>query len=129
VLEGRADYVLGSRFLGTRTGMAAHRSLTNRALSALMGTITGVPTTDAQTGFRAFSARALEVARIRHDYNHAQVLTLALWGAGIDPVEVPISYRRRAHGRSFVRHGEYVRRVGPAMVAEWRVARARRARA
>ena len=44
--------------------------------------------TDGQTGYRAFSCRALEVAEIRHDYNYAQVLTLSLWGAGIEPVEV-----------------------------------------
>ena len=32
--------------------------------------------TDGQTGFRAFSRRALECAEIIHDYNYAQVLTV-----------------------------------------------------
>ncbi len=126
ILAGHADYVLGSRFLGSRDGMAWHRALFNRWLSRLVGLLTGVHTTDAQTGYRAFSARAVQSARIRHDYNSAQVLTLSLWGAGIDPVEVPIDYRRRAHGRSFIRHGEYLRRVTPAIVAEWRESRLRR---
>jgi hypothetical protein len=79
--------------------------------------------TDGQTGYRAFGRRALQAARIRHDYNYAQVLTLSLWGAGIDPVEVPISYRRRTSGESFVRYPEYLRRVLPALLAEWRAAR------
>ncbi len=86
----------------------------------------GTVTSDAQTGCRAFSARALAAARIRHDYNYAQVLTIALWGAGIDAVEVPIDYRRRATGRSFVRYPEYLARVAPAVWREWRAARASR---
>lgn len=129
ILAGDADYVLGSRLLGERNGMARHREWSNRALSALVGRLTGVPATDSQSGYRAFSARALSEARIRHDYNYAQVLTLALWGAGIDAREVPISYSRRAGGRSFIRHGEYLRRVAPALYAEWRAARLLRAEA
>jgi hypothetical protein len=123
VARGRADYVLGSRFLGDRDGMSWHRTLANRAASALLGTLMDTVISDGQTGYRAFSARALRTARIRHDYNYAQVLTLSLWGAGIEPVEVPISYRRRTTGRSFVRYSTYLRRVAPAMAAEWRDAR------
>ena len=122
VARGRADYVLGSRFLGDRRGMAWHRSLTNRVASAIVGTLIATVVTDAQTGYRAFGRRALEAAEIRHDYNYAQVLTLSLWGAGIHPVEVPISYRRRAAGRSFVRYPEYLRRVTPAVWRAWRAA-------
>lgn len=126
VARGRADYVCGSRFLGRREGMAWHRTLANRLVTAVLGTLMETVLTDGQTGFRAFGRRALEHARIRHDYNYAQVLTLSLWGAGIDPVEVPISYRRRASGRSFVRYPEYLRKVLPALVAEWRLARGER---
>jgi hypothetical protein len=123
VARRRADYVLGSRFLGERTGMTWHRSLANRATSALMGTLMGTVISDCQTGYRAFSARALAAARIGHDYNYAQVLTLSLWGAGIEPVEVPISYGRRTSGRSFVRYQEYFARVAPAIWREWRASR------
>jgi hypothetical protein len=128
VARGRADYVTGSRFLGgTRVGMSWHRTLANRATSALLGTLLHTVVSDGQTGYRAFSARALAAARIRHDYNYAQVLTLSLWGAGIDPVEVPISYRRRTAGRSFVRYPEYLARVAPAAWREWRASRTARA--
>ena len=127
IARGRADYVLGSRFLGERDGMSWHRTLANRAASALLGFLAESVTSDAQTGFRAFSARALAEARIAHDYNYAQVLTLSLWGAGIEPVEVPIRYRRRTSGRSFVRYPEYLARVPPAVWREWRAARASRA--
>jgi Glycosyl transferase family 2/Sulfatase/Type I phosphodiesterase / nucleotide pyrophosphatase len=123
VARGRADYVLGSRFLGDRDGMSWHRTLANRATSALLGTLMQTVIGDGQTGYRAFSARALAAARIRHDYNYAQVLTLSLWGAGIEPVEVPIRYRRRTSGRSFVRYPEYFARVAPAIWREWRASR------
>jgi hypothetical protein len=126
VARGRADYVLGSRFLGSRDGMSWPRALANRAASALLGFLTHTVTSDAQTGYRAFSARALAAARIAHDYNYAQVLTLSLWGHDIDPVEVPIRYRRRTSGRSFVRYPEYLARVAPAVWREWRAASASR---
>jgi hypothetical protein len=126
IARGRADYVLGSRFLGRREGMSWHRTLANRSTSALLGFLLGTVTSDAQSGYRAFSARALAAARIRHDYNYAQVLTLSLWGAGIEAAEVPIRYRRRLNGRSFVRYPEYLGRVAPAVWREWRAARASR---
>ena len=122
VARHRAEYVLGSRFLGRREGMSWHRTLANRATSALVGTLIRSVVTDAQTGYRAFGGRALEHAEIRHDYNYAQVLTLSLWGAGIRPLEVPISYRRRTAGRSFVRYPEYLRRVAPEVWRAWRAA-------
>ncbi len=95
--------------------MTWHRTLANRGTTALLGTLMQTVLTDGQSGFRAFSRSALETARIPHDYNYAQVLTLSLWGAGIEPVEVPISYRRRDGGRSFVRYPEYfgARGAGP----------------
>lgn len=120
VLRGEVDYVLGSRFLGERLGMARHRAASNRTLSACLNLATGLAVTDWQTGFRAFSPRALTLGRIRHDYNSAQVLTLSLWSHGIEPFELPISYRRRTHGRSFIRHREYLRRVAPAVAAEYK---------
>ena len=126
VARARADYVLGSRFLGRRDGMSWHRTLANRATSGLLGVLMETVTSDGQTGYRAFSARALAAARIAHDYNYAQVLTLSLWGQGIEPVEVPIRYRRRTSGRSFVRYPEYLARVAPAVWREWRAARASR---
>jgi Glycosyl transferase family 2/Type I phosphodiesterase / nucleotide pyrophosphatase len=126
IARGRADYVLGSRFLGRRERMSWHRNLANRLTSAMLGLLMQTVTTDGQTGYRALSARALAAARIRQDYNYAQVLTLSLWGRGIEAVEVPVRYRRRTTGRSFVRYPEYLARVAPAVWREWRAARASR---
>ena len=127
VARGRAEYVVGSRFLGDRDGMSWHRTLANRVTSALLGTLMETVVSDGQSGYRAFGRRALAEARIRHDYNYAQVLTLSLWGAGIEAVEVPIRYRRRQTGDSFVRYPEYFARVAPALWREFRHARRQRA--
>ncbi len=100
--SGRADYVLGSRFKGTRRGQPIHRLLANLAFTGALCVLAGRRITDGQTGFRAFSREALSVAEIIHDYNYAQVLTLDLLHKGMKMTEVPITYTYRGHGRSFI---------------------------
>lgn len=103
VLAGRADYVLGSRFLGGVRGMKIYRRIGNYAFTALLVALTRRFMTDGQTGMRAFSREAAERAEIIHDYNYAQVLTLDLLRKGFAMEEVPIRYHVREHGESFIR--------------------------
>ena len=114
---GEADYVLGSRFLGHRERHAWWRSTGNRVFTLALSFAAGRRISDGQTGFRAFSAQALGVAEIVHDYNYAQVLTLDLLHKGMRLAEVPISYQRRARGRSFI-NGHYLWRVPLGMARE-----------
>lgn len=118
ILDGSADYVVGSRFAGEIRRMLPHRRLGNRLLTALLAFIARHPVSDGQSGFRALSAAAARDAEIVHDYNYAQVLTLDLLGKGYRYHEVPISYGFREQGRSFVRLGRYLRRVVPAVYRE-----------
>lgn len=118
ILEGRADYVVGSRFAGRIHRMLRRRRLGNRALTVLLRWVSRVPLTDGQSGYRALSREAAATATIEHDFNYAQVLTLDLVARGFRYAEVPISYRFRESGRSFVRLLPYLRAVLPAM---WRV--------
>jgi hypothetical protein len=115
VLEGRADYVVGSRFAGFRRDMLPWRRAGNVALTLLTSLLARRRLSDAQSGMRALGADALAHAVIAHDYNYAQVLTLDLLGKGFRYAEVPITYRRRRQGRSFVRLGRYLWHVLPAM--------------
>jgi glycosyltransferase involved in cell wall biosynthesis len=119
ILEGRADYVVGSRFTG-RERMLAHRRLGNRVLTAALRWVARAPITDGQSGYRALSRDAAERAEIIHDFNYAQVLTLDLLAKGFRYAEVPISYGFREHGRSFVRLVPYLRAVVPAVWRELR---------
>jgi glycosyltransferase involved in cell wall biosynthesis len=117
VLQGRADYVVGSRFAGRIHRMLPHRRVGNRLLTRLLGWVARAPIGDGQSGFRALSRAAAADAEVVHDYNYAQVLTLDLLAKGYRYLEVPIGYRFRTVGRSFVRPLTYVRRVTPAV---WR---------
>ena len=115
--DGEADYVLGSRFLGTRERQPFLRMIANRMFTGLLCLASGRRITDGQTGFRAFSRRALECAEIIHDYNYAQVLTLDLLKKGMRMREVAIAYRFRNKGKSFISAG-YLWRVPVAMLRE-----------
>jgi len=124
IIEGTADYVIGSRFLGGPRRMLLHRNIGNRLLTALVRVLTvrlrDGALTDGQSGYRALSAAAAAGADLVHDYNYAQVLTLDLLRKGFRYREVPITYSRREIGRTFVSLPTYLRRVLPAI---WRVHR------
>ena len=109
-----ADYVLGSRYMGGIKGQSLMRRMGNIVFTGLLSIAAGRRITDGQTGFRAFSRRALECAEIIHDYNYAQVLTLDLLKKGMKMKEVPISYRPRTRGKSFIGL-KYLWRVPVAM--------------
>ena len=115
ILAGRADYVVGSRFAGDIRSMLLRRRIGNRLLTWLTSAIVRRRLGDAQSGFRALGREALAAARIEHDYNYAQVLTVDLLRKGYRYEEVPITYARRRHGRSFVRLVPYLRHVLPAL--------------
>ncbi|HWN20737.1 MAG TPA: lysylphosphatidylglycerol synthase domain-containing protein [Gaiellaceae bacterium] len=118
ILRGEADYVAGSRFAGGTRKMRPHRLLGNVVLTRLLSFVARRRIGDGQTGYRAFSARAAAHAEVIHDFNYAQVLTLDLLGKGYRYTEVPISYRFRTEGQSFVRLGRYLRTVVPAVHRE-----------
>ena len=125
ILAGDADYVVGSRFAGAPRHMLAHRWAGNRVLTWWVRGIArrryGVRgVSDGQSGYRALSPVAAAHAEVIHDFNYAQVLTFDLLAKGYRYAEVPITYRFRAAGRSFVRLVPYLRRVVPAVRAELR---------
>ncbi len=119
ILDGRADYVLGSRFKGGVRRMKPYRRVGNHAFTVLLMLLTGRAMTDAQTGMRAFSREAAAAAEIIHDYNYAQVLTLDLLRKGFAFEEVAIRYSLREHGASFV-NWRYPAKVLPAIWRELR---------
>ncbi len=121
ILQRRADYVLGSRFRGESgvRGMKAYRWIGNHVFTTLLILLTRRPITDGQTGMRAFSRETAANAEIVHDYNYAQVLTLDLVKKGYRLLEVPIRYRLREHGASFI-SWRYPAKVLPAILRELR---------
>ena len=118
ILAGEADYVVGSRFAGGARRMRPHRLVGNLLLTGMLTIAARRRIGDGQSGYRALSREAARHAEIVHDFNYAQVLTLDLLSKGARYREVPISYRHRTAGRSFVRPLGYLRAVIPAVVRE-----------
>lgn len=65
VLEGRADMVIGSRFVkGSKMDVPFYRKVGILVITLLTRIISGYPISDAQSGFRAYGRRALEELKI-----------------------------------------------------------------
>lgn len=118
ILAGTADYVVGSRFGGQIEVMKPHRRFGNVVLTLALSAVARRRISDGQSGYRALSLDAARHAEIIHDFNYAQVLTLDLLDKGYRYAEVPISYRFRTTGDSFIKLGRYLRHVVPAVARE-----------
>ncbi|EEM03888.1 Glycosyl transferase family 2 [Bacillus pseudomycoides] len=118
IFAGEADYTMGSRFRGTIRGMKLHRRLGNYCFTMLQCLLLRKWIRDGQSGMRAFSRQAMEHGEIIHDYNYAQVITLNLVRKGFRVQEVPITYKVRKTGESFISFRKYMTRVFPAIWKE-----------
>lgn len=65
VLKGEADMVVGTRFGAVESAIPAYRQVGQRALTTMTNLSSGLSVSDSQSGFRAFSRRALEQMRFR----------------------------------------------------------------
>ncbi|MHB1956595.1 MAG: glycosyltransferase family 2 protein [Sulfobacillus sp.] len=65
VLEDSADVVVGSRFLDRHSNIPRWRQFGQRALTLITNSASGVQLTDSQSGFRAFSSRALSTLKLQ----------------------------------------------------------------
>src|SRR5437868_2776654 len=66
VLAGRADMVVGSRFAGVESRIPRWRRVGQHTLTLATNLGSGVPVSDSQSGFRAFSRKAVEGIRLKH---------------------------------------------------------------
>lgn len=122
-LRGDADLVLGSRFLGRFDDGAIHPidRVGNRALTSAFNLLYGTTLTDSQAGFRALRAplwKRLHVTARRYDVE-TDVLAQSV-RAGARVVEVPVTRRARAQGRtglSAVRDGTRI--LGRMLACRW----------
>jgi hypothetical protein len=99
--------------------MRFYRRAENLAFTLLLVMLTRRYMTDVQTGMPAFALWAAAPAKIIHDYNYAQVLTLDLLRKDFLLEEVSIRYCLREHGDSFI-GWRYPAKVIPAIWREMR---------
>ena len=101
ILYGKVDMVLGRRTLQYK--MPLIKRAGNMFFSWFVGKLSGVPISDAQTGYRALNKKALEaLLALRGDYTYTQESIFIATKRSIRICEVPITFRKRMHGRSFI---------------------------
>jgi glycosyltransferase involved in cell wall biosynthesis len=115
LMEGRADFVAGSRRIPGFRAATRGRGVGLALFSAVVSLVNRQRVTDCGTGFRAFRASSLAKLPLRQDrYSTIEVLLRAR-RAGLRYVEVPIRSGQRSHGHSkkgsFFRYGFGVSRA------------------
>lgn len=112
IVSGRAEAVLGSRFLGTTERMPWRRRVLLRGAVIFTRVSSGARVTDAHNGLRAFSREAAARIRIQLDrMAHASEIVDQIAAANIRFVEVPVH----------VRYSDYSRRKGQSSLGAFRV--------
>jgi len=92
VLEGKADLVIGSRFLQKNNGIPKYRQMGQKTLDLFTNMGAKSKVTDSQSGFRAISCKALENLDFRSDgYNVESDMINHFSELGLSIQEVPIS--------------------------------------
>ncbi len=100
ILEGRADFVTGSRRLGEEDADSRLRWLGVRVFAALASILTRRRLTDTSFGFRAMrTGLACEVTLREPQYQSSELL-LGVLARGARVVELPMTMRRRGDGTS-----------------------------
>ncbi|MEM2922053.1 MAG: glycosyltransferase family 2 protein [Candidatus Bathyarchaeia archaeon] len=108
ILSGEADIVVGSRFLEKGDMAPSYRRLGVKAITKFSGGAAPLGLTDAQSGFRAYSRRALPVVKpTEMGMGASTEILLKAYEAGLRVVEVPIKvrYDRGGHSLNPVYHG------------------------
>lgn len=100
IIGCEADIVLGSRFAGTIEYMPLGKRIGNRMATRMVRFLSGLPVTDGQTGFRAFTRDAALRLNVMSFYTYTQETIIQAAKRGITLVEVPCTFRRRdGHSR------------------------------
>jgi glycosyltransferase involved in cell wall biosynthesis len=92
VLEGRADIVIGSRFIkGARRDIPFYRRMGILAITLLTRIFSGYAISDAQSGFRAFNRKALEELKITEcGWGSSVEVFFRAHDVGLRIVEIPV---------------------------------------
>jgi glycosyltransferase involved in cell wall biosynthesis len=118
LVAGGAELVVGSRVLGAREpgALTPVQQLGNALASLLLRVLHGVRATDLGP-FRAIRWPSLESLGMRdRDFGWTVEMQARAARAGLAQCEVPVSYRRRRHGRSKI-----AGTLGGSVRAGWKI--------
>jgi glycosyltransferase involved in cell wall biosynthesis len=107
LIEDEADIAVGSRFLEAGMRPPLYRRLGLRVLTSATNLASGQKVTDSQSGFRAYSAKALKELTLAEDgMSASSEIQFAIGRSGLRVAEAPInvSYEERSK-RNPIGHG------------------------
>jgi glycosyltransferase involved in cell wall biosynthesis len=100
LLDGEADFVIGSRALGTAETEDSFRHAGVRVFATLVSVLTGVKVTDTSSGYRAMRTEVTQtVPQTQVQYQTSELLIGAIY-AGYRITERPITMHKRFAGES-----------------------------
>jgi glycosyltransferase involved in cell wall biosynthesis len=104
IIQGRADLVIGSRFLNNGTGTSKKiNKIGNRMFNKLIEVLTLNPISDSQSGFRVMTRQVLESLKLNSDEYEIEAEMLVKTACkGFRIKEIPITFEQRTYGRSGV---------------------------
>ena len=104
ILAGNADVVVGTRFAGEGTYRpSVARRIGIGVFAGLVSLIVRQRVTDTTSGFRAMNERAIELFADEYPYDYPEVeATVLIFRHRLRLVEVPVTMRQRAAGRSSI---------------------------
>ena len=97
ILDGRADVVFGSRFLGgPHRVLNFHHYIANKSLTALSNVFTNLNLTDMETCYKVFRREVIEAIKLKEErFGFEPEVTARVAARGYKVYEVPISYSGR----------------------------------
>jgi len=102
LLQGQADFVIGSRFLHEKPASARKlNAIGVRLFNVLIRVLTRAEVSDSQSGYRAMKSEVLKNLRLKsreYEIESEMLVKTALKGFRVK--EVPISFEQRTYGRS-----------------------------
>jgi glycosyltransferase involved in cell wall biosynthesis len=94
----RADFALGSRFLGQTYNLPSLRRWVLRAATVFTRLTTGLRLTDSHNGLRALTRRGASAIRLRQNrMAHASEILVEIAQSGLRYVEVPVTIEYTAY--------------------------------
>lgn len=117
ILDNQADIVLGSRFKGTIEEMPVEKKLGNLLATAVTRILSGFGTSDAQSGFRAYSRDAAKSLKITSRRTYVQETIIRPARMNFRILEIPIRFgKRNGESRLIQSIWGYAMEVLPEMV-------------
>ena len=96
ILDGVADVVYGSRFLGIHRSFMLHHYIGNKLLTMMTNVLYNNILTDMETGYKAFRADVIKGVRLRSNrFDFEPEITAKVLKHGYRIYEVPIYYAGR----------------------------------